>query len=308
MAQLPRNLVIFFADIAGSTKLYEKLGDVVAHECVVESLRAISEQVKAHQGVVVEIIGDEVMAYFNDSNDAIECACDIQQYFSNSTTSHGHNMYVRVGFYRGEVQLDKGHPYGDTVNTASRMASLAQGGQIITTQGSIDGSHQYLLSKCRPFSAIKVKGKSEALDIVEVVWNEDDATSIFLPTKVPERKPKTGVLTLKYCGKLLTLRDQNTPFIIGRGEHCNLVMPIDTASRSHLRIEARLGEFVIVDHSTNGTYITTPPGKRAHDGLDMRLHHREWTMIGSGKISLGKPVSSAGQNVIEFSLENKSDH
>jgi pSer/pThr/pTyr-binding forkhead associated (FHA) protein len=151
---------------------------------------------------------------------------------------------------------------------------------------------------------MKVKGKSEALDVVEVVWNEDDATSIFTPTKVPERKPQTGLLTLIHGTRKLQLSDKNTPYVIGRGEHCNLVLPIDTASRSHLRIEARLGEFVIIDHSTNGTYITTPPGKRAHDGLDMRLHHREWTMVGTGKISLGKPVNSAGQNAIAFSLEN----
>ena len=304
MAQAPKNLVIFFADIAGSTRLYEQLGDVVAHECVVESLRTISEKIKQLGGVVVEIIGDEVMSYFSHSNQAIDCACDIQQHFASSTTSHGHSIYIRIGFHRGDVQLDKGHPYGDTVNTASRMASLAQGGQIITTKGSIENIEPLLLEKCRPFSEMKVKGKSETLEVMEVVWNQDDATSIFIPTKVPERKPQTGVLTLIHGTKKLRLSDKNTPFVIGRGEHCNLVLPIDTASRSHLRVEARLGEFVIIDHSTNGTYITTPPGKRAHDGLDMRLHHREWTMVGTGKISLGKPVHNAGQNVIAFSLEN----
>ncbi|MCG8670774.1 MAG: adenylate/guanylate cyclase domain-containing protein [Pseudomonadales bacterium] len=304
MSQQPKNLVIFFADIAGSTRLYEELGDVVAHECVVESLRSISEKVKANEGVVVEIIGDEVMAYFQNSGKAIDCACDIQQFFSTTTTSHGHSIFVRVGFYQGDVQLDKGHPYGDTVNTASRMASLAQGGQIITTRESVNSASKVHQNLCRPFSEMKVKGKSEALDVVEVIWNEDDATSIFIPTKVPDRRPASGVLTLSYSNKKLELTDRNTPFVIGRGEHCNLVFPIDTASRSHLRIEVRLGEFVVIDHSTNGTYITTPPGKRAHDGLDMRLHHREWTMVGHGKISLGKPVLSAGQNVIEFQLDS----
>lgn len=304
MSQQPKNLVIFFADIAGSTKLYETLGDVVAHECIVESLRSISDKVKSTNGVVVEIIGDEVMAYFQAVDDAVDCACQIQQHFSSTTSSHGHQMFVRIGFYRGDVQLDKGHPYGDTVNTASRMASLAQGGQIITTRESVSSACNEYQGICRPFSEMMVKGKSEALDVVEVVWNEDDATSIFIPTKVPERRPSSGTLTLKYSNKTLKITDRSTPFVVGRGEHCNLVFPIDTASRSHLRIEVRLGEFVVIDHSTNGTYITTPPGKRAHDGLDMRIHHREWTMVGNGKISLGKPVLSAGQNVIEFQLDN----
>lgn len=304
MAHTPKNLVIFFADIAGSTRLYEQLGDVVAHECVVESLRSVSEKIKAAGGVVVEIIGDEVMAYFSNSNAAVDCACDIQQHFSMTTTSHGHRIFVRIGFYRGDVHLDKGHPYGDTVNTAARMASLAQGGQIITTGDSVLGITPVLADKCRPFSEMKVKGKRQALDVIEVVWNEDDATSLFLPTKLPERKPPSGMLTLVLGTRKVQITDRNTPFVIGRGEHCNLVLPSETASRSHLRIESRLGEFVIIDHSTNGTYITTPPGKRAHDGLDMRLHHREWTMVGAGKISLGKPVASAGETGLSFSLES----
>ena len=56
-------LTIFFADVAGSTRLYETLGDVVAHECIVESLEQISRYVKSNNGFVVEIIGDEIMAY-----------------------------------------------------------------------------------------------------------------------------------------------------------------------------------------------------------------------------------------------------
>lgn len=303
MSQQSKNLVLFFADIAGSTRLYEQLGDVVAHECVVESLKAISEKVTSMNGVVVEIIGDEIMAYFHDTSDAIDCACDIQHFFSTTTTSHGHAMFIRIGFYQGDVQLDKGHPYGDTVNTASRMASLAQGGQVITTRQTASSARKELQQICRPFSEMKVKGKSEAMDVVEVVWNEDDATSIFIPTKVPDRRPTSGVLILGFSDKKLEITDKDTPFVIGRGEHCNLVFPIDTASRSHLRIEVRLDEFVIIDHSTNGTYITTPPGKRSHDGLDLRLHHREWTMVGAGKISLGKPVPSAAENIIEFQVD-----
>lgn len=298
------DLVIFFADVAGSTRLYETLGDSVAHECVVESLNSISRYVREHKGVVAEIIGDEVMAYFESSEDAANCACDIQQYFAFTPTSKGHKINIRVGFHRGPVQLDKGHPFGDTVNVASRVASLAQGGQSITTAETIADFPDAKKDLCRPFTRVKVKGKSESIDTVEIVWDLDDATSLFAPIKPPEQFEEFAEVELIFNGRRFSVREQNTPFIIGRGDHSNLMVPSETASRSHARIESRYGELVLVDHSTNGTYAITHPGKRAYDGLDMHLHHREWTIVGTGLISLGKPVSSTDQSCISFTAKS----
>lgn len=294
------DLVIFFADVAGSTRLYEQLGDRDAHECIVESLNSISTYVREHNGVVVEIIGDEVMAYFESSLDATNCACDIQQYFSFTPTSKGHKINIRIGFHKGPVELDKGHPYGDTVNVASRVASLAQGGQTITTHDTSKELPSNKMQLCRPFSRVKVKGKSAPLDAVEVVWDLDDATSLFAPIKAPETFDELSEIELNFNGRIVPVREQNTPFIIGRGDHSNLVVPSETASRSHARIESRYGELVLVDHSTNGTYVVTHDGKRAYDGLDMHLHHREWIMVGEGLISLGRPADEYDPACISF--------
>ncbi len=297
-------LVIFFADVAGSTRLYETLGDKDAHECIVESLNSISKYVRENNGVVAEIIGDEVMAYFETSIDASNCACDIQQFFAFTPTSKGHKINIRIGFHKGPVEMDKGHPYGDTVNVASRVASLAQGGQSITTTESVSDLPSSKKSLCRPFTRVKVKGKSDPIDTVEVVWDMDDATSLFAPIKAPETFDELAEIELTFNGKTVSVMERNTPFIIGRGDHCNLVVPSETASRSHARIESRYGELVLVDHSTNGTYVITHPGKRAYDGLDMHLHHREWTMVGNGMINLGKPVDQTDPICISFLCKN----
>ncbi|MBW2219962.1 MAG: adenylate/guanylate cyclase domain-containing protein [Deltaproteobacteria bacterium] len=299
----PSELTIFFADVAGSTYLYETLGDVVAHECIVESLEQISHFVKSNNGIVVEIIGDEIMAYFALPKEAISCGCDIQQYFNNSTTSHSHRVGVRIGFHKGRVELDQGHPFGDTVNVASRVASLALGGQIVTTNQTIADLPPIFLSRCRPLSTVRVKGKSRPIDTSEIVWDQNDATVILSTVKKAERRPPTTGIEINYKGQKIVIHESNTPFLIGRGKDCNLVVLSKAASRSHAKIEARLGELVIVDHSTNGTYVTTDLGKRAYDGLDMRLHHTEWTMAGQGKISLGRPVSEFDENTIIFKSE-----
>ena len=97
--------------------------------------------------------------------------------------------------------------------------------------------------------------------------------------------------------KKLQITDRNTPFVIGRGEHCNLVLPIDTASRTHLRIEARLGEFVIVDHSTNGTFIKSQNGKEVY------IHGEDYPLTGSGFISLGESTALDNDHLIYFSCQ-----
>lgn len=298
------NLVLFFADVAGSTRMYEALGDRVAHECIVESLNSISKFVKGHQGIVVEIIGDEIMAYFGQPLEAVNCACDIQKHFAFSTTSHGHKIKIRIGFYQGYVELDRGHPYGDTVNVAARIAALARGGQTVTTSETIENLPDDKKALCRPFCRVKVKGKSEFIDTVEVVWSLDDATSIFIPTQ-PSDTPESSVeVVLTFESREIVIREHNTPFVFGRKKSCNLVVPVDTASRSHARIESRYGEFVFVDHSTNGSYITTLPGEHAYDGMEIHLHRRDWTMMGDGVICLGKPVSKNDSSGISFIISN----
>lgn len=300
MSTQPQDLIIFFADVAGSTRLYEKLGDVIAHECIVEALSNVTAFVEKNDGVVVEIIGDEVMAYFDHPKKAFTSSCDIQSFFQHFRTSHGHDLSMRIGFHLGSVELDAGHPFGDTVNVASRVSSKAQAGQILTTSETVEWLPPEMASMCRIYNRVRVKGKSEPLDMREIVWNQADATSIYAPARRLDNDAPRAEVILSYLGRKMTVRESTTPFLIGRGEHCNLVVNSDTASRSHARIEARFGELVVIDHSTNGTYITTVDGKRQHDGIDLHLHHREWTLVGSGKISLGKPAKSDDSSIIEF--------
>lgn len=298
-----QQLAILFADIAGSTRLYEKLGDVIAHECVVQSLEAVSRVVGGYKGVVVEIIGDELMCYFESTAAACHAACAIQSEFEDFRTTHGHTIGLRIGFHAGPTKLDFGHPFGDTVNVAARVAAMAHSGQILTTEDTVRQMPPELQNLCRVYNRVHVKGKSEPLDMREVIWNKDDATSIFTPANRGRAADTPSPEIELICnGKSLRLREASMPFLIGRGEHCNLVVASDTASRSHARLEARFGEFVLIDHSTNGTYIKTEPGKRTDDGLDFHLHHREWTVAGNGEICLGRPIRAGDLSIISFRI------
>jgi adenylate cyclase len=305
-AEKPSQLVIFFADVAGSTQLYEALGDRVAHECVVESLNLISSRIEQHNGVVVEVIGDEIMAYFENPLEAVRSACDLQKHFRFAETSHGQKINIRIGFHLGPVELDEEHPYGDTVNIAARIASLAKGGQTVTTAESIEGLPEYTKSLCRPFGRVEVKGKSNPLNTMEVIWSLDDATDVFIPENMTAATKINAELTLQFCGEEIIITKDMTPFVLGRHTDSSLVVNAETVSRSHAQILCRYGEFVFIDTSTNGTYINTASGRHIYSGMEMHLHHREWHIIGDGTISLGRPASDDDPLLITFSLKAPS--
>ncbi len=71
----------------------------------------------------------------------------------------------------------------------------------------------------------------------------------------------------------------------------------DLISRHHSKIEHRRGKFIITDQSTNGTFIRTT------EGQDIFLRREEFTLFGSGYISLGKKVDLSDPNLIQFLCE-----
>ena len=131
-------LAIVFADVVGSTRLYESLGEVRARDMVaicIEVMRTATEQ---HQGTVIKTMGDEIMATFPTADDALDAAAQMQQQISTHAqlSADGQPVAIRVGCHFGPVVLENRDVFGSTVHTANRMTSQAKAGQIITTIGN----------------------------------------------------------------------------------------------------------------------------------------------------------------------------
>lgn len=299
--------VIFFADVSGSTRLYEKEGDVIAHQCIVDSLDRMRVAIERAGGRVVETIGDELMATFVEPVEAARAAADIQSDFKLRPSRTGHMMGIRIGFHYGPVEYDaNNHPFGDSINTAARVVALAQSGQAVFTESALKGDSRSIPFDVRPFVKTFVKGKSEPLSTYELIWDVEEATSIFTGTLANRQEPAAGQVrrvTLNYQGRIIELSLARPTVVLGRGTQCDLQVNSDMASRTHAKIEYRWGDWVLIDHSTNGTYVVTDPGKRTYDGLNLRLHHREWIMQGRGSISLGQPADKDTYNAVMFTVE-----
>lgn len=286
---------IMFADVAGSTRLYETVGDIEAESRISEVLSRMSRLCIYQGGSIVKNIGDEILVMFPSANKAVKAACEIQLETSKINEEESKTLMVRIGLHYGPVIMKSNDVFGDTVNVAARMSGLAQAKQIICTAETIDGMGDSSSIEYRKLDSLYVKGKEKMIDIVEVLWEPDDSelTCLFSAKKVLEDKP-AWFLDLRYQDSLLQIGKSQPNIVMGRGQQCELSIDSPQASRAHAKLISRRGKVVLVDQSTNGTYV-----KIVH-GEEIFLHMEELLLSERGAISLGLPVSKNEDHLIHF--------
>lgn len=304
---LPPDLVVMFADIAGSTQLYERLGDHLAHKCISNALVRIANCAQHNNGRLIETIGDEAMLAFSKVDDAIRASTQIQQTFLCLPAYRSHFISVRVGFHSGPVEYAGTHPFGDTVNVAARVVSLCDAGRIVTTKSTLleMGRDIPPSAAVRPYQTARVKGKSTPLQLQEILWDTENSTSLGKRGQDTEVIKKSPLLEILHENVRIHFNQESCPVTIGRGDECELVIKSDLASRAHARIEMRYGEVYLRDHSTNGTYVD---GLHAslHLNRSVRVHRREVILNGEGLIGIGEPVESARQAwLLRYAVQRK---
>jgi adenylate cyclase len=293
------NCVVMFADVAGSTAMYENLGDDLARERISKSLDALISITKRHNGNLVKTIGDEILVYFMDIDMAMLAARNIQENMEDDRSPETIGVSIRIGMQCGSTILEDNDIYGDTVNVAARITSMAKARQILCTRELAFLLQNSELTNCtRPFDRLRVKGRTEPLDIYMFNWEqESDVTNMATASSFtnPARHHQSKNLTLT-CGKnKIDIPDTTTSFVLGRGIDCELIVQGELISRYHSKIEHRRGKFVLTDQSTNGTFVQT------EEGQEIFIRREELALYGNGYISLGKQIDRADIGLIYFS-------
>lgn len=298
MEETQQNFVVMFADIAESTHLYEKLGNTLASQMINKTLLIASSIIKNHKGVVVKTIGDEVMCRFSSINEALVCACALQETMEHQPIHHGVGLVFRMGLHWGPAILQEdGDLFGDAVNIAARMTDIAKPRQIIITEATQNElTDAELISKCREIDRIHVKGKSELISIIEFMWEPDifDVTHMSTFSAKHVGMASETPLSITYQGNQHTLEPGSAAYTFGRDDQCDQVVGSRLVSRVHAKIESRKGRFFLIDESTNGTYLQLG-GKRP-----IFLRREEIALESNGIISFGEDMSHGSDFLVHF--------
>lgn len=152
---------LMHADEEGTVRLLTEFREVISH-CVAQ-----------HDGLVVDMAGDSVLAVFPTVTGALKSAVEIQRELAkrNASLPPAARMQFRVGVHLGEILMDADKPYGDAVNLAARLEGLAEPGGICISeavhsqvQGQVNLRDTYLGRR-------QVKNSEEPVQVYRVDWN-----------------------------------------------------------------------------------------------------------------------------------------
>lgn len=297
-----REVVILFADVVGSTRLYEVMGDDRARETIQQCLQIMRDATEQFGGTVIKTVGDEVMATFPSADDAMNAANQMQKRISTTAWSGGAGapVAIRIGCHFGSVVAEDRDIFGSAVNTASRMTSQAKAGQVLTTDITVQQLSGEWRALVRQIDVASVKGYSGEMAVFEVLWQPEEATSMLPSISLSAREaPATGArLRLRFQGGEILLGEHGqTAVTMGRAEDNDVVIKGNLISRLHARIEMHKNRFVLTDESTNGTFIQRDGG----DEVFVRRDSAELT--GSGVIGMGRVAARGTPLAIEYRIE-----
>ncbi len=286
---------VMFADVSGSTRLYEMAGNAAALAAIGRCLRTMTSCADAAQGRLIKTIGDEIMVLFPSAEKAMQAALDMQLAVSELAPVSGILMSVHIGFHHGPVLSDaSGDVFGDTVNLAARLTSLASRGQVITSKDTVEQLSASLRQRTRGLYPIKVRGRDRPVELFEAIWQE--ATDLTLVAETSLQSVACAFLTLRYRDTLVEMSTDSAPVTVGRDGSMTIVVSDRRASRFQAIVEPRAGRYVLIDRSSNGTHVCI-------DGEEAFILRRdEVSLRNHGWLAFGEVVRGSDE-CVEFFLQ-----
>lgn len=295
MSATQRRLTVMFADVSGSTALFEKLGDREAMHAVERCLKRMKRSIDGYKGKTVQIVGDELLASFDTAEEACQAAIDMQQRIADLPPVSGLKLTIRIGLHNGIVTESIDKLSGTAVTTAARIAGIARRDQILCSSDLVTALPQPGIITVDPMPKLgTVADNGNELSLYQVHWPSYQGTSSPLSTFGEVSRLPVERMCIRYRGKAF-LVDEKTPVLtIGRDLGCKLTIDDRKASRQHARIERRNDGFYLVDTSTNGTFVTLA-GRQ-----EVMVRRNEMQLDGKGKFGFGSSANDPQSDLADF--------
>ncbi len=295
MQETTLNRSVLFADIAGSSKMYELLGDDQARRLIMELLSDLSNVVRKYNGESIRTYGDELMCAFGSADDAVMAAANMHQLVdARPPVRWGEidaiGLYIRVD--SGTVIRVGNKLFGDAVNSAAKMKALAKPFQTLISETTLNYLSDQHKKMTRFIGKLPIKGKSGTYDIFEYLHEEENATLVM--ERPSEEMFSSVALELSCNSATFTVDENRSAVTIGRLPANDIVLKYPGVSRMHAKVEHRKGKFVLVDASSNGTFVFVEGREPVY------VKHDEFHLFGEGTICAGKKAKAESSGAIHF--------
>ena len=292
-------LVVLYADVSGSTRIYEKYGDEKARSDIDTCLQILSGIAAANGGRTVKTIGDEVMCVFLEPEKAAIAAAEMHAGLREASEEGRFktgSLRVKIGWHYGATDKRGDDYIGEAPVVAQQVIKLAKAEEILTTARSLESLPIELKGNVRFIDRIETEFGTGEIDVYSLPWEEDDSEMTLIGNESAQAGSVVhSALELSYGDQLIMMYKHNTHCRIGRGEDNDLVVEGQFTSRHHAEIYYRHGRFHLSDNSTNGTLLLSA------DSQTQRVRREEKMLSGEGIISFGGEPSVDPHAAVKFS-------
>ena len=308
MTQTLSNKAVLFADLRGSTSLYEELGNANATLLVTRSVAALADTVAPSGGRLVKTLGDGLMALFEQPAGAVQAAADMHACIERAGAStrrarqaaQTRVLQLQVTIALGEVAEVQADIYGDAVNVAARLLDHAGDGETLVT----DALHKSLTGRqrgrFRSLDWVHLRGRAEPV-LVHVHGGRRGDAGAVTEFESPSAQLEPGALRLLWKGQSHLLSMADLPAVIGRSSQSVVMIDDPRVSRLHARLDWHGSSFHLTDLSSNGTTL------RLEGHTPLHLRRTAVSLHGRGEIGLSGPPGAAGVSTLGFEVLDFSD-
>jgi len=301
---------VLFADLRGSTALYETLGNTEATAVVTQSVALLAQVVGNCGGTVVKTLGDGLMAMFERPLDAVQAADEMHDSLERISArppdvdrpSQGRPaLKLQVGLAQGEVVEMAGDYFGDAVNVAARLLDHAGDNETLVTATVLAGLDSVERVRFRSLDRLQLRGRVEPVHVhlLEAQRFGDTAATLYGDIL---RAPEPEGIRLVWLDLNRVYSPHTLPVVLGRSPQATYCIDDSRVSRSHARIDWQGGTFQLTDLSYNGTYV-----RFAGDSGIVSLRRGTCTLHGHGIIGLGSPPVDAATPHVRFEVMKFAD-
>lgn len=281
------------ADITGSASLYQRLDALEAGRAIDRCITRMTRSLEAHQGKLLQAVGDELLAIFPSPDSACHAAIEIHQRIADLPPVSGQRLRIRVALHEGDGTHQ---PSEASVGTLLRLGGLAKADQILCSAPVVAALS---LSPTMPVRArTDLDGLHEAeaeIPVFEIPWlmpHETPASLRGIPDS--DHVPLNHRMRLRYLGKVYPIDDRSPVISIGRDPSCALLVQNRKVSRFHARLERRPEGYYLVDTSTNGSFLSMQ-GRQ-----EIMIHKQEILLEGHGILCFGSSASDPAADKVRF--------
>jgi adenylate cyclase len=303
---------VLFADLRGSTAMYEALGNSDATSIVTQSIALLAQIVTLHEGRVVKTLGDGLMAMFVSADDAVRAAGDMHESLERIGVpgAYGSNprarlvpLRLQVGLACGEVIEMSGDVFGDAVNVAARLIDHAGDNETLVTANVLENLQDVDSAQFRSLDRMQLRGRVEPVHVylLESMRRFGDTAATAFGDIAPALAEPEGI-RLIWLDQNRIYAGTSLPVVLGRSPQATYIIDDNRVSRSHARIVWHGGTFQLTDLSYNGTYV-----RFDHDPEVISLRRGSCTLHGSGLIGLGASPTDPASASVRFEIMKFAD-